>query len=297
MARTLLDPKLLAKLGTIQLRTRAVVEGLLSGLHRSPHQGQSVEFAEHKEYAPGDELRHIDWKAYGKLDRYYVKQFEHETNLRAFIVLYASASMGYRGPDEGLSKIDYAATLAASLAYLLVRQQDAVGLVIARGEEILYLPPRAHIGHFPSVLAMLESLEARGKTDLARAVDFVAEKARRRAAIFVLSDLFDFSPGAVSRITDLRRMKNDVSLFHVLDPWELEFPFEDATRFVGLEGEGEIEIDPREIRASYLKEIENLCDEARRRSLEADVAYELVRTDGAMDRLLLGHLARRERSA
>lgn len=296
MAANLLDPRLLAKLGTTQLRTRTVVEGLLSGLHRSPHQGQSVEFSEHKEYAPGDELRHIDWKAYGKLDRFYVKQFEHETNLRAFLLLDASASMGYRGP-EGLSKIEYAATLVASLAYLLVRQQDAVGLVIARGDDLQYLPPRAHIGHFPAVLAMLEGIEARGRTDLARAATFVAEKARRRAAIFVVSDLFDFGPGAVSRITDLRRMKNDVSLFHVLDPWELEFPFEDATRFVGMEGEGELEVDPREIRASYLQAIEKLCDDARRLCLQADVSYELVRTDTPMDRLLLGHLARRERSA
>lgn len=297
MAGPLLDPKLLATLGTVQLRTRAVVEGMLSGLHRSPHQGQSVEFAEHKEYAPGDELRHIDWKAYGKLDRYYVKQFEHETNLRAFLLLDASASMGYRGAEEGLTKLEYASTVAAALAYLLVRQQDAVGLVIAQGEELHYLPPRAHIGHFPAVLSLLEKVKPRGTTDLGRAVDFLAEKARRRAAIFVLSDLFDFRPQAVSRIADLRRMKNDVSLFHVLDPWELEFPFEDATRFVGLEGEGELEVDPREIRASYLREIEKLCENARTLSLQADVSYELTRTDGPMDRLLLRHLAQRERSA
>jgi len=297
LAVPLLDPKLLATLGTIQLRARAVVEGLLSGLHRSPHQGQSVEFAEHKEYAPGDELRHIDWKAYGKLDRYYVKQFEHETNLRAFLVLDASASMGYRGPDEGLSKLEYATVLAAALAYLLVRQQDAVGLVIAQGEDLHYLPPRAHVGHFPAVLSILEKVEPRGTTDLGRAVDFVAEKVRRRAAIFVLSDLFDFRPQAVARITDLRRMKNDVSIFHVLDPWELEFPFEDATRFVGLEGEGEIEVDPREIRASYLREMEKLRENARALSLQADVTYELARTDAPMDRLLLRHLSQRERSA
>ena len=296
MAGSLLDARLLARLGTLQLRTRSVVEGLLSGLHRSPHQGQSVEFAEHKEYAPGDDLRRIDWKAYGKFDRFYVKQFEHETNLRAFLLLDASASMGYRGP-EGLTKLEYAATAAAALAYLLVRQQDAVGLVIARGDEIRYLPPRAHVGHFSAVLAMLEGLAPGGRTDLARAADFVAEKARRRAAVFLFSDLFDFAPGALSRIVDLRRMKNEVSVFHILDPWELEFPFEDATRFVGLEGEGDLEVDPREIRASYLRAIEKLCEDARRLCLQADVAYELVRTDTPLDRLLLGHLSRRERSA
>ena len=293
---TLLDPRILAKLGTTQLRARAVVEGVLSGLHRSPHQGQSVEFAEHKEYAPGDELRHIDWKAYGKVDRYYVKQFEHETNLRAFFVIDASGSMNYRGA-EGLSKIEYAAVIAASLSYLLVRQQDAVGLVLAGGNKTRYLPPRAAMGHFPAILHHLEELRGEGPTDLAAAADWVAEKARRRAAIFVLSDLFDFSPGALKRLTDLRRMKNEVSVFHLLDPWELEFPFEDSTRFLGLEGEPELEVDPRAIRESYLEEMNALLERSKRACRDADVEYEQVRTDAPLDRLLLRFLARRERGA
>ena len=300
MAANLLDPKLLAKLGTTQLRARAVVEGLLSGLHRSPHQGQSVEFSEHKLYAPGDELRHIDWKAFGKVDRYYVKQFEHETNLRAFLLVDASASMSYRGGD-GLSKLDYAKTLAASLSYLLVRQQDAVGLAIAsKAEESKgvahWLPPRASMGHFPAILSRLEALEAEGTTDLAAAADWVAERARRRAAIFVFSDLLDFQPGAVERLADLRRMKNEVTVFHLLDPHELEFPFDDATRFEGMEGEDAIELDPRSIRESYLEEIGALCARVKATCRDADVEYELVRTDAPFDRLLLRWLAARERA-
>lgn len=300
MAANLLDPKLLAKLGTTQLRARAVVEGLLSGMHRSPHQGQSVEFSEHKLYAPGDELRHIDWKAFGKVDRYYVKQFEHETNLRAFLLVDASASMSYRGGD-GLSKLDYAKTLAASLSYLLVRQQDAVGLAIAsRAEESKgvahWLPPRASMGHFPAILSRLEALEAEGTTDLAAAADWVAERARRRAAIFVFSDLLDFQPGAVERLADLRRMKNEVTVFHLLDPHELEFPFDDATRFEGMEGEDAIELDPRSIRESYLEEIGALCARVKATCRDADVEYELVRTDAPFDRLLLRWLAARERA-
>ena len=295
MAGNLLDPKLLAKLGTTQLRARTVVEGLLSGMHRSPHQGQSVEFAEHKEYAPGDELRHIDWKAFGKVDRYYVKQFEHETNLRAFLLVDASASMNYRGGD-GLSKLEYATTLAASLAYLLVRQQDAVGLVITQGKENRYLPPRAAMGHFSAVMSQLEGLEGAGPTDLANAADWVAERARRRAAIFVFSDLLDFNPKAIARLADLRRMKNEVTVFHLLDPNELEFPFEEATRFEGMEGEEALELDPRSIRDSYLEEIEALCERARTSCRDADVEYELVRTDAPLDRLILRYLARRERS-
>lgn len=295
MAGNLLDPSLLARLGTTQLRARTVVEGLLSGLHRSPHQGQSVEFAEHKEYAPGDELRHIDWKAYGKVDRYYVKQFEHETNLRAFLLVDASGSMEYRG-GEGLSKLEYAATMAAALSYLLVRQQDAVGLVIARGKEQGYLPPRAAMGHFSALMSRLEGLRGEGPTDLAAAADWVAERARRRAAIFVFSDLLDFQPGAIARLADLRRMKNEVTVFHLLDPDELDFPFEDATRFEGMEGEEALELDPRSIRDSYLQEIQALCDRARQSCRDADVEYELVRTDAPLDRALLRYLAKRERS-
>jgi uncharacterized protein (DUF58 family) len=290
---SLLDPKVLAKLGNTQLRARAVVEGLLSGLHRSPHQGQSVEFAEHKDYAPGDDLRHLDWKAWGKLDRYYVKRFEHETNLRAFLVLDASASMGYGGRDR-LTKLAYAQTVAACLGYLSIRQQDAAGVVVARGKELGYLPPRAALGHLPAILNTLEAAAASGPTDLAAAADLVAEKAGRRAAVYVLSDLLDFAPGAMRRLADLRRMKHEVAIFHVLDPDELDFPFEDATRFEGLEGEPALEVDPRAIRASYLEEMAAFCADARRTCERADVEYEPVRTDAAMDRLLLRFLARRE---
>lgn len=290
---SLLDPKVLARLGNTQLRARAVVEGVLSGLHRSPHQGQSVEFAEHKDYAPGDDLRHLDWKAWGKLDRYYVKRFEHETNLRAFLVLDASASMGY-GSKDLLTKLAYAQTLAACLGYLMVRQQDAVGVVVARGRELSYLPPRAALGHLPAILGTLEAAAAVGPTDLAAAADLVAEKAGRRAAVFVLSDLLDFAPGAMRRLADLRRMKHEVAIFHVLDPDELEFPFEDATRFEGLEGEPALEVDPRSIRASYLEEVAAFCAGAKRTCEQSDVEYEAVRTDAPMDRLLLRFLARRE---
>lgn len=179
----LLDPKALAKLSTVKLRARAVVEGVLSGLHKSPHQGQSVEFAEHKEYAPGDEIRHIDWKAYGKFDKYYVKRYEHETNLRAFIAIDASASMSYR--SNGLSKLDVACALGAALAYLLVRQQDAVGLLVLRADGARYIPPRAAAGHLQTIIEALEGLEGRGATRLADAADLLSEKARRRAAVFL----------------------------------------------------------------------------------------------------------------
>jgi uncharacterized protein (DUF58 family) len=292
LRRVLLDPKALAKLETVKLRARAIVEGVLSGLHKSPHQGQSVEFAEHKEYAPGDEIRHIDWKAYGKLDKYYVKRFEQETNLKAYIALDASASMNYR--SNGLSKLEVACSLAASLAYLLVRQQDAVGLAVLRASGTQYIPPRASASHLQAILQALEGLQGEGPTHLAQAADVLSEKARRRAAVFVFSDLFDDDPGALRRLLQLRLRKNDLSVFHVLDPAELEFPFEDPTLFLSMEDERSQQANPREIRDSYLEEIGGFVAASKRLCMEMDCDYEPVRTDEPLDRVLLRYLARRE---
>src|SRR3954468_10995757 len=175
----MLDAQTLAKLQGVKLRARAVMEGVLSGLHKSPHQGQSVEFAEHKEYAPGDELRHLDWKAYGKFDKYYVKRFEHETNLRTVMVIDGSGSMAYgSGP---LSKLDVARTLAGALSYLLVRQQDATGLSVFAGHSIQDVPPRAAASHLNVVLDALDTMGAHGATNLAQVADHLAEKMPRRS--------------------------------------------------------------------------------------------------------------------
>jgi len=211
-----LDAPTLAKLAGVKVRARTVMEGVLSGLHKSPHQGQSVEFSEHKEYAPGDELRHLDWKAFGKLDRYYIKRFEHETNLKATLVLDASGSMGYQsGP---LSKLEVATTLAGALAYLLIRQQDAAGLSVVTREGFADVPPRAAAGHLHAVLGALESLQPRGGTDLFAAAELLAERVRRGGLVLVFSDLFDDQDDALGRVLALRARRNDVALFHILDP-------------------------------------------------------------------------------
>lgn len=288
----LLDPQALARLSTVRLRARAVVEGVLSGLHKSPHQGQSVEFAEHKEYAAGDEIRHIDWKAYGKFDKYYVKRFEHETNLRAFLAVDASASMNYKSAD--LSKLDVACALAASLAYLMVRQQDAVGLLVLKEKGVTFVPPRASAGHLQVLLSALDGLSGEGATHLGDAAELLSEKARRRSAVFLLSDLFDPDEGALRRLLKVRLRKNEVSVFHVLDPAELSFPFEDNTLFQSMEDERTLQANPREIRDSYLEELESFLTQSRRTCAEMDCDYEVVRTDEALDRALLRFLARRE---
>nr|WP_255653683.1 MULTISPECIES: DUF58 domain-containing protein [Myxococcus] len=269
------------------------MEGVLSGLHKSPHQGQSVEFAEHKEYAPGDELRHLDWKAYGKFDKYYVKRFEHETNLRAVMVVDASASMGYQ--SGALSKLEVATTLAGALSYLLVRQQDAAGLALLTGGKWKDVPPRASAGHLNVLLDTLDATAAGGTTDLGSAADHLAEVLPRRSTVIVLSDLLDEKQDALKRVLALRQRKNDVSLFHVVDPAELTFPFDDPTLFMDMEGEGRIEVNPREIKESYLEEFHAFLANVKASCAEADVDYELVRTDEKLDDVLLRYLARRGR--
>lgn len=287
-----LDAATIAKLAGVKLRARAVMEGVLSGLHKSPHQGQSVEFAEHKEYAPGDELRHLDWKAYGKFDRFYVKRFEHETDLRAVLMVDASASMGYRsGP---LSKLEVATSLAGALSYLLVRQQDAAGLSVLVGDTFRDLPPRAAAGHLMSLLGALEQLQPAGGTHLRAAADHLAERLPRRALVVVLSDLFDEAPDALKRILQLRARKHDLAVFHILDPAELEFPFDDPTLFLSMEDERRLEVNAREIRSSYLEELGAFLEETRELCAESDVDYQLVRTDQPLDAVLLEFLARRQ---
>ena len=288
----LLDAATLAKLAGVKVRARAVMEGVLSGLHKSPHQGQSVEFSEHKEYAPGDELRHLDWKAFGKLDRYYVKRYEHETNLKATLVVDASGSMGYR--SGALSKLEVATTLAGALAYLLVRQQDAAGLSVVTRDGFADVPPRAAAGHLHAVLAALEALQPAGGTDLYAAAEHLAERVRRGGLVLVFSDLFDDRDDALSRVLALRARRNDVAVFHVLDPAELEFPFDDPTLFLSMEDERRLEVNAREIRQSYLEEFEAFLARTRAACTEADVDYLLVRTDEPLDAVLLRFLGRRE---
>jgi len=289
----LLDSQTLARLQGVKLRARAVMEGVLSGLHKSPHQGQSVEFAEHKEYAPGDELRHLDWKAYGKFDKYYIKRFEHETNLRSVMVVDASASMGYR--SGALSKLEVATTLAGALCYLLVRQQDAAGIALMTHGRFQDVPPRASAGHLNVLLDALENAQPHGGTNLLSAADHLAEVLPRRSSVVVLSDFLDENQDALKRILALRQRKNDVAVFHLVDPAELTFPFDDPTLFLDMEGEGRIEVNPREIKESYLEEFGAFLGNVKSACAEADVDYELVRTDERLDEVLLRFLGKRGR--
>jgi uncharacterized protein (DUF58 family) len=295
--RPKLDPAVLAKLGTLGLQVRAVAEGILSGLHKSPHYGQSIEFAEHKEYTPGDEIRHIDWKAYGKFDKYYVKRYEQETNLRAYLVVDASGSMGYRGKPDRLSKLETASVLAATLAYILFKQQDAAGLVLVQGQIAGAVPPRASASHLSPILDALEAARPEGETRLGAAVDWIVEHAPRRSSVLVFSDLFDKEEKVLQKLAQLGRRKHEVALFHVLDPDELEFPFDDPTLFLSMEDARQIEAHGRDVRKGYLEVMARWLADVRRTAAESDLDYALCRTDRPPDEVLLPFLARRERTA
>ena len=295
--KKLLDPAVLAKLATRKLRARAVTEGVLTGLHRSPHHGQSVEFAEHKEYSPGDEVRHIDWKAYGKFDKYYVKRFEQETNLRAWLVVDASGSMGFKGREERLTKLEIASTLAASLAYLLVRQQDAAGVVAVTDAVVRTVAPRAAAAHLNAVVETLSALAPAGTTRLRAAVDHVVEHAPRRSQVIVFSDLMDEDGEVLKDLAQLRRRRHEVTLFHVLDPVELEFPYDEEVLFLSMEDGGQVEAHGRDVRKGYLEEFHRWRDGMQRDAAAADVEYVLCRTDRPPDEVLVPFLARRQRRA
>lgn len=290
-APSLLQPTLVARLERLSVRARQVVEGTLSGLHRSPHHGQSIEFAEHKEYSPGDEIKHIDWKAYGRFDKYYVKQYEQETNLRAWILLDTSASMGFS--HEGVRKLDYAQVLAASLAYLLIQQGDSVGLLTWAGGPKTFLPARSAGAHLHELLRALEGAGPEGESDLGAATRFLNERARRRGLVIVISDLLDPDPRTLSQLRLLRARQHDVAVFHLLDRAELELPYEDPALFVGVEDARELMAHPAELRASYQEEVAAFIDQTRRGAREADVDYRLVPTDQAYDRTLIDFLGQR----
>ncbi|MDB5313127.1 MAG: hypothetical protein JWO38_7329 [Gemmataceae bacterium] len=289
------DPSELARYGGLTLVARTVVEGFLSGIHRSPFKGFSVEFAEHRQYYPGDELRRVDWRTYGKTDRFFVKEYEEETNLKAFLVVDASGSMRYRG-RQAVSKFEYAQRVAASLAYLMLAQLDAVGLVVHDTRVRQLIPPRASSKHLLGLLRGLESVQPGGETALAPVWHGLAvDHLKRRGLVVLISDCFDDPAHLARSLQHLRHRKHEVLLFHVLAPEEIEFPFDRPTRFRDMERIGdEVRVDPRRLRAEYRANFEAYREELCRKAHDLRVDYHLLRTDEPVDRALGAYLARRK---
>jgi len=293
-----IDPAQLARLGGLPIQARVIVEGALSGLHRAAVHGASVEFAEHKEYSPGDELRHVDWKAYAKLDRYYVKQFEQESQLSVYLVLDASASMAFSG--GGIAKLEYAGLAFAALAYLVIQQQDKVGLIACGDPQLETLvPPRARTTHLHDLMSVLESIIARGGAgdeSPAAALARIAELTRRRRALIVLaSDLFDPDDRTLGMLSQLRAQRHDVSVLHIIDPHERNFPFDGLTQFEALESASKMLVNPAAIRHDYLERMEAFLTRTRAALTAAGVDYHLAQTDQPLEKTLLELLVARSR--
>ena len=287
------DPRTLANLKGLRLRAQQIVEGLVAGLHRSPHRGFSIEFAEHREYVPGDDLRYLDWKVYGRTDKLHLKQFEDETNLICYIVLDVSESMTYRGPDSPLSKLDYAQCLAASLAWLILEQQDAVSLVTFDNQIRQSLPPAGGKGHLQNILQVLEGIESQRETDSGPIFHELAERFRKRGVVFILSDLFDRTESLFAGLKHFRYRRHDVIIWHILDAAEIEFPFEEPTRFQGLEGLAHVETDPRSLGQAYRREFQKYLRTTEQICHQFAMDYQRLATDQPLNVVLWRYLANR----
>jgi uncharacterized protein (DUF58 family) len=302
----------LARLATFKLRVKTLAEGVLTGLHKSARQGQSVEFSEHKEYAPGDELRHLDWKVLGKMDRYFIKRFEHEANIPFVLFVDASGSMGYgqegtgqessvtpgeaghEGGDRDFGKLDTAKLLAGAFAWVASKQQDGVGLLsFSKGKPQL-LRPQAHANHLGLVLSQLEALEAHGETHLAAALETLMGQLRRRSTLVVFSDLLDEHPDTLPRLLKLRKQKHDVALFHILHADEVHFPFEEPTLFLSMEDERRLEAHPLRLRQSYLEYMQGFLKDTQAQCQAADVDYALVHAHSPLEPVLVKFFAQRK---
>jgi len=292
-----LDPKVLSKIQRLDLQARLVVEGFIAGMHKSPFRGFSVEFAEHREYVPGDDIKHIDWKVWGRNDRFYIKQYEEETNLRAIFVVDVSESMRYGedggGRDDRLSKYHYAACAAAALGQLLLGQQDAVGLATFDDDLRSYLPPSANPNQIKSFVHELDVASLAAKTDLEPICHNLAEKVARRGLICLVSDLFVDLDGLMRGLRHFRHRNHEVMVLHVMDADELTFPFQGNTLFRGLEATGDLMIEPRALRDGYLDAVREFCTEVKRRCIADQIDYKLISTGDHLDAALLAFLAAR----
>lgn len=290
-SKRFLHPEAIRRIGRLELRARHIVEGLLSGMHRSPYFGQSVEFLQHRQYAPGDDLRHVDWKAWAKQDRLYVKQFEEDTNLRCTMLVDVSASMQYgSGP---LNKYEYAATVATSLAYLLLKQHDTVSC-IAFDETIRTRTPwRSTQAHLKAIVTALDASDPKNKTDTGAIFREVAEVSPRRGMIVVVSDMLGDVATSLRGLRLLRQRGHDVVVIHVMDNDELDFPFDGPTRFEGLELPDHLTCNPRALREGYLESLDRFLTSLRRGCAKDGIDYALIRTSDPLDAALAALLYRR----
>ncbi|MFO0013319.1 MAG: DUF58 domain-containing protein [Planctomycetota bacterium] len=290
-SKNYLHPEAIRRIASMELRARNIVEGFLSGMHRSPYFGQSVEFVQHRQYVPGDDLRHIDWKVWGRQDRLYIKQYEEDTNLRCTLLVDGSASMSYgRGP---LNKFDYAATIAACLAYLSLRQQDSVGLTVFDQDVRTRLPWRSSRAHLKTIYRSLQQTQPEDKTDLTKVFREINDTYPKRSLMVIASDFLGSEKESLRGLGSLRKAGHDILVFHILDDDELDFPFNDPTRFEGLETIDHLTCNPRALREGYLESLERFLNRIRHACASLRIDYQLIRTSRNVDAALTAYLSAR----
>ena len=297
--RKYLDPRTLARIGSLDLRARLIVEGLMTGMHRSPYQGISVEFAQHRPYVQGDDIRHIDWKVFGRSDKVYLKQYLEETNLHLICIVDASESMGYgtvTADGATWTKYDHATSIAASLSYMAIQQQDSVGLAIFDEALARYFKPSNSPGQWKIVVNELQLVPRWNKTNTGRILDQIAEKLTHRSLIVIVSDFFDDLDSIQSGLRHLRYKKHEIMAFQILDPTEIEFPFEDVTLFKGLEEAGELLTEPRALREGYIEQLALFTEELKKSCRGMHIDFQRFSSGDALDIALSQFLATRAAS-
>jgi uncharacterized protein (DUF58 family) len=294
--RKYLDPRTLARVSSLDLRARLIVEGLMTGMHRSPYQGISVEFAQHRPYVQGDDIRHIDWKVMAKTDKVYLKQYLEETNLHLICIVDASESMGYGTVTNGTqtwSKYDHATAIAASLAYMAIQQQDSVGLAIFDQTLSRYFKPSNSPAQWKLVVNELQQIPRWNKTSMGRILDQLAEKLTHRSLLVILSDFFDDISSIRQGLRHLRYKKHELMVFQILDPTEIEFPFEDVTLFKGMEELGELLTEPRALREGYMEQLNKFTEELKKTSRGMNIDFQRFSSGDPLDVALSQFLATR----
>ena len=291
--RKYLHPEVAAKLGNMSLRARLVVEGYIIGLHKSPYHGFSVEFAEHRAYGPGDEIRHIDWKLYGKTDRYYVKQYEEETNLRSYLIMDISKSMTYR--SKNISKLEYASYLTAALSYLMLNQKDGIGLILFDKKIQSFIPPRSTSSHLNTIFSQLDQINPGEDTQIGNVLHEMADRIKKRGLVILISDLFDDFDAIIGGLKHFRYNKQEVIVFHILDRQELNFNFNTRTRFKDMETEELVTTEPWQIRNSYKDLMLEFQDKYRKQCRKRLIDYIPLFTDQDLDIALSQYLRKREK--
>ena len=290
-----LDPAVASQLTRLDLRARLVVEGFITGLHKSPYHGFSVEFAEYRQYIPGDAIRYIDWKVFGKTDRFYIKTFEEETNLKAYLLMDGSASMKYAANPQKVSKFEYAITLAAALSFLLLHQQDATGLALFGDKIHNFIPARAKSSHLHLLLEYLANFEPSGSTNIANNLHTFAERIKQRGLIILISDLYDDLDAVLTALKHFRHKKHEIIVFHLMDESELKLNFDKETIFEDAETGQKLQMEPWTIQQDYQELIKKALNEFRMNCLQHRIDYHLINTQTPYNIALSQYLIKRSK--